>query len=110
MLITMKKFFVLSILLLPFFLFAQEGIKTLIKAGNFFNSETGVFQSDIAIIIADNKIENVKPFLEVSEKEKIDCKLVDLSKYAVLPGLIDAHTHLLNKETILPDKIPDNNA
>ncbi len=99
----MKKFFVLSILLLPFFLFAQEGIKTLIKAGNFFNSETGVFQSDIAIIIADNKIENVKPFLEVSEKEKIDCKLVDLSKYAVLPGLIDAHTHLLNKETILPE-------
>ena len=99
----MKKFFVLSILLLPFFLFAQEGIKKLIKAGNFFNSETGVFQSDIAIIIADNKIENVKPFLEVSEKEKIDCKLVDLSKYAVLPGLIDAHTHLLNKETILPE-------
>jgi imidazolonepropionase-like amidohydrolase len=99
----MKKFFILSILLMPFLLLAQDGMKTIIKAGKFFNSETGVFQSDIAIIIANNKIENVKLYTEVSEKEKSDCKLIDLSKCAVLPGLIDAHTHLLNNETVLPE-------
>jgi imidazolonepropionase-like amidohydrolase len=90
-------------MLLPFILFAQEGIKTLIKAGKFFNSETGTFQSDIAIIVSNNKIENVKSYKEVSEKEKKEFKIIDLSKYTILPGLIDAHTHLLNKETVLPD-------
>jgi imidazolonepropionase-like amidohydrolase len=99
----MKKGFVSLIMLLPFILFAQEGIKTLIKAGKFFNSETGTFQSDIAIIVSNNKIENVKPYKEVSEKEKKEFKIIDLSKYTILPGLIDAHTHLLNKETVLPD-------
>jgi imidazolonepropionase-like amidohydrolase len=99
----MKKFLILLILLIPFLLFAQGGTKTLIKAGKFFNSETGIFQSDIAIIVSNNKIEIVKLYKEVSEKEKIDCKIIDLSKYTILPGLIDAHTHLLNKETILPE-------
>ena len=99
----MKKLIISSLLLLPLFLLAQENQKTLIHAGKFFNSESGAFQLDIAIIVANNKIEMVKPFKEVYEKEKKESKLIDLSKYAILPGLIDAHTHLLNKETVIPD-------
>ena len=99
----MKKLIISSLLLLPLLLFAQENKKTLIRAGNIFNSETGIFQSDIGIIVSNNKIEIVKPYKEVSEKEMKECKFIDLSKYTILPGLIDAHTHLLNKETLIPD-------
>ena len=99
----MKKIIISLILFLPIFLFAQEEMKTLIKAGKFFNSETGEFQSDIGIVVFNNQIEIVKPFKEFSEKEKKEYKIIDLSKYTVLPGLIDAHTHLLCKETIIPD-------
>ena len=98
----MKRFIILVILLLPLSLLAQENKKILIKAGKVFNSETGVFQSDMAIYVTDNIIKRVKPFAEVSEKEKNEYVLIDLSRYTVLPGLIDAHTHLLNKETIIP--------
>jgi len=98
-----KKLIISSILLLPFLLFAQEGMRTIIKAGTFFNSETGTFQSDIAIIVSTNKIESVKLFKDVSDKEKKECKFIDLSKYTILPGLIDAHTHLLFKETLPPN-------
>lgn len=99
----MKKLIISSLLLLPLLLFAQENMKTLIHAGKFFNSESGTFQLDIAIVVSNNKIEIVKPYKEVSEKEKKEYKFIDLSKYTILPGLIDAHTHLLNKETIIPD-------
>ncbi len=98
----MKRFIILVILLLPLSLLAQENKKILIKAGKVFNSETGVFQSEMAIYITDNIIKRVKPYAEVSEKEKNEYVLIDLSRYTVLPGLIDAHTHLLNKETIIP--------
>lgn len=99
----MKKLIISSLLLLPLLLFAQENKKTLIRAGNIFNSETGIFQTDIGIIVSNNKIEIVKPYKEVSGKEMKECKFIDLSKYTILPGLIDAHTHLLNKETLIPD-------
>jgi len=100
---SMKRFIILVILLLPLSLLAQENKKILIRAGKVFNSETGVFQSEMAIYITDNIIKRVKPYAEVSEKEKNEYVLIDLSKYTVLPGLIDAHTHLLNRETIMPE-------
>ncbi len=99
----MKKIIISSILFLPVLLFAQQEMKTLIKAGKLFNSETGKFQSDIGIVVSNTEIEMVKLFKEFSEEEKKDYKIIDLSKYTVLPGLIDAHTHLLCKETIIPD-------
>ena len=99
----MKHIIILLLLVFPSFVFAQDNKKILIKAGKLFNSETGIFQPDMAIFITDNIIKRLKPYSEVSEKEKKEYELIDLSKYTVLPGLIDAHTHLLNKETIVPD-------
>ena len=97
----MKKLIVALLLFLPHFIFGQENKNTLIKAGSMFNSETGTFQPDIAVFISGGKIQNVKPFKDVSAKEKKEYELIDLSKYTLLPGLIDAHTHLLNKETLI---------
>ncbi len=99
----MKKLSILLLLLMPYFLFAQENKKLLIKAGKIFNSETGLFQSEMGILIVGNKIRSVKTYKELSDQEKKEYELIDLSEYTLLPGLIDAHTHLLFKETIFPD-------
>ena len=99
----MKNLFLILLLIIPCLLKAQETNKVLIRAGKMFNSETGVFMNDMALLIEGKKIKVVKPYKEISEKEKKEFELIDLSKYTILPGLIDAHTHLLNKEALIPD-------
>jgi imidazolonepropionase-like amidohydrolase len=99
----MKKLIIALLLFMPFILSAQDSKKILIKTGQLFNSETGNFQPDMAIIVSGNKIESIKPYKEISANDKNQYELIDLSKYTILPGLIDAHTHLLNKETIIPN-------
>lgn len=68
-----------------------------------FDSETGQFRSGMIILVDGNKIAAVKPASEATERELKDYAVIDLSTYAVLPGLIDAHTHLLYKEIVYPD-------
>ena len=82
---------------------AQERASSyLIKAGKLFDSETGEFKTGMVILVKDQKIEAVKPEREVSEADRTGRQEVDLSAYAVLPGLIDCHTHLLYREELHP--------
>jgi imidazolonepropionase-like amidohydrolase len=67
---------------------------TVIHAGRMFDSEQGVFLPARDIIIKGNLIEAVGENIPVPK----DARVVDLQGYAVLPGLIDAHTHLLYLE------------
>ncbi|WP_188936421.1 amidohydrolase family protein [Puia dinghuensis] len=99
----MKKCFFGLLLLLSGMVMAQNPHTTyLIKAGKLFDSETGEFKTGMVILVKDQRIEAVKPEQEVTEAEKSGYTVVDLSSYAVLPGLIDAHTHLLYREVIHP--------
>jgi imidazolonepropionase-like amidohydrolase len=67
---------------------------TVIRAGRMFDSEKGVMLSSRDIIVKGNRIEQVGENLAVPAGAKV----VDLRNYTVLPGLIDAHTHLLYLE------------
>jgi imidazolonepropionase-like amidohydrolase len=67
---------------------------TVIKAGRLFDSETGEFISGQQILIYNNTIKAVGPTVDAPKGARV----VDLGKYTVLPGLIDAHTHLLDLE------------
>jgi len=67
---------------------------TIIRAGRVFDSETGVFLPARDIIVKGNLIDSIGENLPVPSGAKV----IDLRKYTVLPGLIDAHTHLLYLE------------
>lgn len=81
---------------------ATAQTKVLIRAGSLFDSETGQFRDSMTILVNGNKIAAVKPTKEVTPEEEKDRPVIDLSKYTVLPGLIDAHTHLLYREILYP--------
>src|SRR5215471_8047531 len=72
----------------------SEPALTLIRAGRLFDSEQGIFHPARDIIVKGNLIEEVGENLPVPK----DARVVDLRSYTILPGLIDAHTHLLYLE------------
>ena len=102
----MKKLIPILFLAIQACVTAQDIKPKLLRAGKLFNSETGIFMTDMAILLDGSVIKAVKPFKEVTQKETSESELIDLSKYAVLPGLIDAHTHLLYREEIVPGNWP----
>ncbi|WP_347373399.1 amidohydrolase family protein [Aequorivita sp. Q41] len=62
-----------------------------IKAGFLYDSEENTLLKNQSIHIEGNKIIAVGGFNLIPA----DAKVIDLSEYTVLPGLIDAHTHVL---------------
>jgi imidazolonepropionase-like amidohydrolase len=67
---------------------------TAIHAGRLFDSENGTFLPDHTIIVKDKIIIGVGQNLAIPQGARI----IDLRRFTVLPGLIDAHTHLLYLE------------
>jgi imidazolonepropionase-like amidohydrolase len=68
---------------------------TLIHAGRVFDSEHGVFLSARDILVRRGTIDSVAEHIA----PPAGARVVDLSRYSVLPGLIDSHTHLLYLES-----------
>lgn len=56
-------------------------------------SELGIIR-DAGILIRDGKIESVGPSDEIEKKSK-DAEMVNLDGRIVLPGFVDAHTHVV---------------
>jgi len=71
-----------------------DTMPTIIRAGRVFDSEKGTMSGPQEILVVKGRIESVGPTVTAPKGARI----VDLSKYTVLPGLIDAHTHLLYLE------------
>ena len=68
---------------------ADSGL--MIRAGRLFDSERGVLLGARDILVRHGRV------VAVSEPSAppTGVRVIDLSRYTVLPGLIDAHTHLL---------------
>lgn len=67
---------------------------TVIQAGRLFDSENGLFLPERMIIVRDKIITQVGQNLQIPAGARV----IDLRQLTVLPGLIDAHTHLLYLE------------
>jgi imidazolonepropionase-like amidohydrolase len=65
--------------------------RVLVHAGRLLDVKAGRLLTDQAIVIEDDKIVSVGP---MADAKTGGATVVDLSKATVLPGLIDAHTHL----------------
>ena len=64
----------------------------IIRAGRLLDVKTGSTQTNQAIVIQDDKIVSVGPADSV--KPASDATVIDLPNATVLPGMIDAHTHI----------------
>jgi len=67
---------------------------TAIRAGRLFDSVTGQVRTKQLILINGEEITAVGPDGQV--KVPAGARVIDLSSAMVLPGLIDAHTHMFN--------------
>src|SRR5262245_32659128 len=68
----------------------QSTAVTAIKAGRLIDPETGAAAVNQVIIIEGEKITAVGANLAIPAGATV----IDLSKLTVLPGLVDAHTHM----------------
>ena len=76
--------------------FAQDQIKptrVAIRAARMIDGKADSTIDNPVIIVEDGKITSVASGLAIPK----DAKVIDLGKLTLLPGLIDAHTHLLSE-------------
>ena len=73
---------------------AQTAPPLLIKAGRLIDGRSDAPQSGVGILIEGDRIKAVGPVAQVQGQAR-GARVIDLSQMTVLPGLIDAHTHLL---------------
>ena len=71
--------------------FAQSTATTAIKCGRLINPVDGSVTANAVIIVTGDRIAQLGTNLAVPA----GAKLIDLSAYTVLPGLIDCHTHVM---------------
>jgi imidazolonepropionase-like amidohydrolase len=67
--------------------------RLLIRAGRMIDVATDGAKVDQGILITGDRITRVGPYAELATAAG-NAERVDLSRYTVLPGLIDAHTHV----------------
>src|SRR5215470_1035535 len=65
-----------------------------VRAGRLFDSKSGALLSNQVVLLQGERIIDVGP--EAQMKIPADARVIDLGRETVLPGLIDAHTHMFN--------------
>src|ERR1043165_77391 len=78
----------------------------LLKPAHIFDGELGQLHDNWVVLVGGNKIEAVGPASEI--KVPADAKVIELPGMTLMPGLIDAHSHILlhpYSETVWNDQV-----
>ncbi len=73
---------------------AEPGV-TAIRAGHLFDSRAGRMLANQVILLNGDRITDVGPAGKI--RIPAGARIMDLGKATILPGLIDAHTHMFNR-------------
>ena len=74
---------------------------TLVKAAHLVDPRTGKVLSPAAVLVEKDRIKEIGAPAQVQSHVPAGAKTIDLGDATLLPGLIDAHTHLL-LDVVLP--------
>ncbi len=99
----MKKNLYLLLILLQisaFAAYAQTPTRTLVRAGHILDVKTGAEPAAQTIIVTGDRITAIAPTAS-TPKQPGDTE-IDLTRYTVMPGLIDVHTHLTGANNFDP--------
>lgn len=88
----MKLYLLLILLQIAIFSSAQTATRTLVRTGHLLDVKTGAEPAAQTIIVTGNRITAIAP--TASTPKQVGDTEIDLTKYTVMPGLIDVHTHL----------------
>jgi imidazolonepropionase-like amidohydrolase len=78
----------------------------LLKPAHIFDGESAQLHDNWVVLVRGNKIEAVGPPSEI--KSPADAKVIELRGMTLMPGLIDAHSHILlhpYSETVWNDQV-----
>ena len=78
--------------------------RVLVRAGKLIDVASDGAKLDHGILITGERITRVGPYAEVAANAG-NAERVDLSRFTVLPGLIDAHTHVFLDGTTYADQL-----
>ena len=82
---------------------APPAAATLVRAARLIEPRSGTVLSPAAVLIEDGRIKRVGTPAQVQADVPAAARIVDLGGATLLPGLIDAHTHLL-LDVIVPQE------
>jgi len=84
----------------------QAEVVYLLKPAHVFDGESAQLHNDWVVLVRGRKIEAAGPASEI--KVPTDAKIIDLPAMTLMPGLIDAHSHVMlhpYSETVWNDQV-----
>src|SRR6266576_5410288 len=80
--------------------------QVLVNAGRLVDGRSQQVQTNVGILIEGERIKAVGPLAQI-QGQAAGARVIDLSQMTVLPGLIDAHTHLLLQGDVTAQEYED---